>query len=136
MTIVGYSVWRDIPGHRLKRAVWKLRAVRRVGWKRARRTQLLFSPSVHFAAPVQVGSETERIELPFVLKAGSMVSLPLIGLEVPNRIGRQLRVSLHLGTGRIIRTDVHDADALEPLRIDLDEYTGDWSLHIGPPTTD
>jgi hypothetical protein len=71
-----------------------------------------------------------------VLKAGSMVSLPLIGLEVPNRIGRQFRVSLHLGTGRIIRAGVHDADALEPLRIDLDEYTGDWSLHIGPPTTD
>ncbi|MES9512034.1 hypothetical protein ABWJ92_37555 [Streptomyces sp. NPDC000609] len=65
-----------------------------------------------------------------------MVSLPLMGLEVPNRIGRQLRVSLHLGTGRIIRANVHGADALEPLRIGLDEYTGDWSLHIGPPTTD
>ncbi|MEV5516270.1 hypothetical protein AB0L50_25720 [Streptomyces flaveolus] len=65
VTIVGYSVWRDIPGHRLKRAVWKLRAVRRVGWKRARRIQVLFNPAVHFAAPVQVGSETERIELPF-----------------------------------------------------------------------
>lgn len=46
-----------------------------------------------------------------------MVSLPLIGLEVPNRIGQQLRGSLSL-------------------RIDLDAYTGDWSLHIGPPTTD
>ncbi|MFH8336308.1 hypothetical protein [Streptomyces sp. AM6-12] len=136
VTIVGYSVWRDIPGHRLKRAVWKLRAVRRLGWKRARRIQVLFNPAVHFGAPVQVGSEAERIDLPLVLKAGSMVSLPLIGMEVPNRIGRQLRVSLHLGTGRIIRADVHDADALEPLRIDLDEYTGDWSLHIGPPTTD
>ncbi|MER5853787.1 hypothetical protein ABT126_44740 [Streptomyces sp. NPDC002012] len=136
VTIVGYSVWRDIPGHRLKRALWRLRAIQRVGWKRARRTQMLFNPSVHFAAPVQVGNEAERIELPLVLKAGSMVSLPLIGLEVPNRIGRQLRVSLHLGTGRIIRADVHDTDTLEPLRINLDEYTGDWSLHIGPPPTD
>ncbi|GGT68550.1 hypothetical protein GCM10010207_79070 [Streptomyces atratus] len=81
-------------------------------------------------------NEAERIELPLTLKAGSRVSLPLIGLEVPNRIGRQLRFSLHLGTGRIIRADVHDADTLEPLRIDLDEYTGDWSLHMGPPTTD
>jgi len=69
-----------------------------------------------------------------VLKAGSVVSLPLIGLEVPNRTGRQLRDSLHLGTGRIIRADVHDADALQSLRIDLDEHTGGWSLHIGPPT--
>ncbi|GGQ22322.1 hypothetical protein GCM10010279_32860 [Streptomyces mutabilis] len=29
---------------------------------------------------------------------------------MPNRIGRQLRVSLHLGTGRILRANVHDAD--------------------------
>lgn len=97
---------------------------------------MLFNPSVHFGAPVEFGSDTQRIELPFVLKAGSVVSLPLMGLEVPNRIGRLLRVSLHLGTGRVIRADVHDADALKPLRIDLDEYTGDWALHIGPPTTD
>ncbi|MFB8031746.1 hypothetical protein ACFC5Z_02065 [Streptomyces sp. NPDC056004] len=136
VTIVGYSVWRDIPGHRLKRALWRLRAMRRLGWRRARRTQMLFNPSVHFGAPVEFGSDTQRIELPFVLKAGSMVSLPLMGLEMPNRIGRQLRVSLHLGTDRVIRADVHDADALEPLRIDLDEYTGDWSLHIGLPTID
>ncbi|GGQ22316.1 hypothetical protein GCM10010279_32850 [Streptomyces mutabilis] len=59
------------------------RAVRRVGWKRGRRTQILFTPSVHYAAPVRVGSEAEHIELPFVLKAGSTVSLPLIGLECP-----------------------------------------------------
>ncbi|WP_192583546.1 hypothetical protein [Streptomyces albicerus] len=37
-------------------------------------------------------------------------------------------VWLYLGSGRIIRADVQDADALEPLRIDLDEFTGQWSL--------
>ncbi|MDQ0757534.1 hypothetical protein [Streptomyces canus] len=67
---------------------------------------------------------------------GALLSLPLMGMEVPNRIGRQLRVSLYLGTGRIIRADVQGADALEPLRIDLDEFTGHWSLHVGPPTQD
>lgn len=34
-----------------------------------------------------------------------------------HRTGRRLRVSLHLGTGRIIRADAHDADALDPLRM-------------------
>lgn len=38
-------------------------------------------------------------------------------LEVPNRTGCRLRVSLHLGTGRIIRADAHDADAMETLRM-------------------
>lgn len=38
-------------------------------------------------------------------------------LEVPNRTGSRLRVSLHLGTGRIIRADAHDADSLETLRM-------------------
>ncbi|AQW46679.1 hypothetical protein ACIQPP_08445 [Streptomyces violaceusniger] len=136
VTIVGYSIWRDIPGHRLKQALWRLRAIGRLGWRKARRTQMLFHPSVHFGAPVQIGSDAECIELPFVLKAGSMVSLPSMGLEVPDRIARQLRVSVHLGAGGIIRADVLDDDVLEPLRIDLDDYTGAWSLHIGPPTTD
>lgn len=134
VTIIGYSIWRDIPGHRLRRALWRLRAVQKVGWKRARRTELIFNPAVNFSAPVRFENDGQSVELPFVLKAGAMLSLPLMGMEVPNRIGRQLRVSLHLGTGRIIRADVQDADALEPLRIDLDEFTGQWSLHVGPPT--
>jgi hypothetical protein len=133
VTIVGYSIWRDIPGHRLRRALWRLRAVQRVGWKRARRTELIFNPAVTFSAPVRFETDGQSVELPFVLKAGAMLSLPLMGMEVPNRIGRQLRVSLHLGTGRIIRSDVQEADALEPLRIDLDEFTGHWSLHVGAP---
>ncbi|MBT2423413.1 hypothetical protein J7F01_16845 [Streptomyces sp. ISL-22] len=114
VTIVGYSIWRDIPGHRLKRAWWRLRAVRRVGWKRARRTELIFNPAVTFHAPVRFETDGESVELPFVLKAGAMLSLPLMGMEVPNRIGRQLRVSLHLGTGRIIRATVRAAAALLP----------------------
>ncbi|MGW2050832.1 hypothetical protein ACWCPF_37515 [Streptomyces sp. NPDC001858] len=136
VTIVGYSIWRDIPGHRFRRALWRLRAVQRVGWKRARRTEMIFNPSVAFHAPVQFEVDGASVELPFVLKAGAMLSLPLMGMEVPNRIGQQLRVSLYLGTGRIIRADVQEADALEPLRIDLDEFTGQWSLHVGPPTDD
>ncbi|MCX4862801.1 hypothetical protein OHU11_06805 [Streptomyces sp. NBC_00257] len=36
---------------------------------------------------------------------------------MPNRTGCRLRVSLHLGTGRIIRADAHDADAMETLRM-------------------
>ncbi|MDQ0767229.1 hypothetical protein [Streptomyces canus] len=31
VTIVGYSIWRDIPGHRIKRALWRLRALQRDG---------------------------------------------------------------------------------------------------------
>ncbi|MEV6133857.1 hypothetical protein AB0M05_44870 [Streptomyces violaceusniger] len=55
---------------------------------------------------------------------------------MPDPIARQLRVSVHLGPGGIIRADVLDDDVLEPPRINLDDYTGAWSLHIGPPTTD
>ncbi|MFF5145293.1 hypothetical protein ACFY6U_37205 [Streptomyces sp. NPDC013157] len=48
-TVVGYSIWRDIPGHCLRRALRRLRAVQTLGWKRARRTELIFNPAVTFS---------------------------------------------------------------------------------------
>ncbi|GDY60268.1 hypothetical protein [Streptomyces violaceusniger] len=50
VTIVGYSIWRDIPGHRLKRTLWRLQAIGRLGWRKARRTQMLFNPQQLLAA--------------------------------------------------------------------------------------
>ncbi|MET9987868.1 hypothetical protein [Streptomyces rochei] len=44
---------------------------------------MLFTPAVHFAAPVQVGSETEHIKLPLVLNVLRVITLTGLDTLLP-----------------------------------------------------
>jgi hypothetical protein len=66
VSIIGYSVWPDVAGHRLQKLRWRVRMVRKAGPAHARRLLVVFSPSVRFSAPTVFEDEALRCYPPGV----------------------------------------------------------------------
>jgi hypothetical protein len=131
VSIIGYSVWPDVPGYRLRKLRWRVKMVRKAGVAHARRSLVVFSPSVHFSAPTVFEDDERSVELPAVLKAGSMLALPEVGIGWPEGARRRLCVAIHLGSGRIVRAGVLAVDAIRPLEVELNEPSGDSFVQFG-----
>lgn len=117
VSIVGYSVWLDIPGYRLRKLRWRLGMIRRAGFARARRTLIFARPSVHFHAPVDFSDGVRSIELPTVLRAGTMLTFPEVRVEWPRQDRRKLRVAIHLGSGGIVSAYPLSPESFQPIAI-------------------
>ena len=116
-SVVGYTVWVDQPGHRLRRAKWKLgAALKRHRLRRGgRRPLVVFSPMVHIGSPGSLQAGDSRIEFPRLLKAGEMVWIPEVGMsrdDDPD--GHLLRVAVHLGSGLVVKARPLSLPELEP----------------------
>ena len=82
---------------------------------------IVFNPSIAVFAtsdeqPTKVGSGGNELEVPFVLKAGQMVSFPAIQVGSPHE-PRDLRVALRTATGEVIRARPVSKDALLPFYV-------------------
>lgn len=128
VSVQSYSVWADFAGRRLYRLWWRLRAIRKMGWSHALRTQVTFSPSVTIAAPGGFADNATRAQFPFILKAGEMYVLPTLGVRLPPVTDRVLTVAVGLGVGRPVRAKVLDVSALSH-RIDVPEESG-WRMSV------
>jgi hypothetical protein len=131
VSIIGYSVWPDVPGYRLRKLRWRVTVVRKAGLAHARRSLVVFSPSVHFSAPIRFEDDERSVELPVVLKAGTMLALPEVGIGWPEGAKRKLCAAIHLGAGRIVRARVLAVEAIRPLEIELDEPPGVSFVQVG-----
>ena len=129
VSVQSYSVWADFVGRRLYRLWWRVRAIRKLGWSHALRTQVTFSPSVTITTPGEFADNATRAQFPFVLKAGEMYVLPTLGVRLPPATDRVLTVAVGLGVGRPVRAKVLDVSALSH-RIDVPEESG-WSMSVG-----
>jgi hypothetical protein len=117
VSIIGYSVWCELPGYRLQKLRWRLRLACRAGLARSRRTLIFSSPSVHFHAPVEFSDDVSSMVLPAILGAGNMQSLPMVNLEWPKRELSSVRVAVHLGSGQIVQGRSIPSDYFRPIEL-------------------
>jgi hypothetical protein len=115
-SLIGLTLWMDHRGHRLRRLRWRLAAWRRRALRRRRRIPLLvFSPMIHLKAPAMLEVDEVRLELPALLRAGEMLSIPRVGLSRDGEGDADLlRVAVHLGSGQIAVTRPLSLAELEP----------------------
>ncbi|MEV8204231.1 hypothetical protein AB0P40_02115 [Streptomyces sp. NPDC079189] len=128
VSLVGFTIWLDVRGHRWRKLRRIVRLRRQVGFVHSRRSLFVLEPSVTlFGGPyVAFGDDDMSVELPCILKAGSMLRLPSAKVRLPQAGSREVHVAVHLGANRVVKARAVTADSfrLTPFELPADHYEG------------
>ncbi|MFJ1823398.1 hypothetical protein [Streptomyces sp. NPDC088178] len=119
--VVGYTLWLDRDGMWWKRLRWRIRTLRRFGFRHARRTLktlVTLPPSVSFSGEAWLRDAGGSIQFPKVLQAGSTLRMPHIVLNWLSDKRSRPRLAIRLGSGKTVQAEVLVADAFEPIDLD------------------
>ncbi|MFJ2770769.1 hypothetical protein [Streptomyces sp. NPDC087300] len=131
VAIRGYCVWIEPRGMYVRKALWRLRTIRRLGLLRSRRTMSFPLPVVLFFAKNQSFAD---VGFPVIVKSGNMHVLPSVELGWPHEEKVRLRIAVHLTTGRIIRGKVADTGVAVDRPYWTPPSNGAWSTHVPSDT--
>jgi hypothetical protein len=128
VTVQVYVVWFSVRGHYGYRLREWARLRLRFGLTRTRRLLLVHNPSVILGGRyVAFGTGNLRVELPAVLKAGTLMHFPPVHATCPQDAKRLPRVAIRLGTGQFVNARLQRQDDLRvrrPIGLHSEDYDG------------
>ncbi len=132
ITVVGYGIWEDVPGYLLRRAIWRVQLMARLGRHVAVRTLLTFPPSLWIAESAGPMNESgDSLEFPVIIRAGGILKLPEMQFQTHfdderEQKRRRTTVAIQLGSGRHVTARVIDFGTLKPPELPAPTHRGPW----------